>query len=211
MHGKKHQKKNGFLNSFKETCKLLNQPFQHVAVDERMVKSKHRSGIRQYIKNKPTAKWGIMLWILADSANGYTYDFDVYTGWRSGEECSENGLGYDVVRKRSHPLENQGYHLYLDNFYTSPTLVKDLYSVQIPSCGTAAENRRGFPETFEERQRMGKKKRKRYYAMGQGWKNVGNMVTGLLLTQTREMENWPTDGERLMSYSQRPSKITTCI
>ena len=119
-------------------------------------------------------------------ANGYTYDFDVYTGWRSGEECSENGLGYDVVRKRSHPLENQGYHLYLDNFYTSPTLVKDLYSVQIPaSCGTAAENRRGFPETFEERQRMGKKKRKRYYAMGQGWKNVGNMVTGLLLTVLR--------------------------
>ena len=28
---------------------------------------------------------------------------------------------------------------------------------------------------------------------------------------SREMENWPTDGERLMSYSQSPSKITTCI
>ena len=101
------RKVSGFLNSFKETCKLLYQPFQHLAVDERMVKSKHRSGIRQYIKNKPT-KWGIKLWGLADSANGYTYDFDVYTGRRSEEECSENGLGYDVVRKLSHPLENQG-------------------------------------------------------------------------------------------------------
>ena len=35
------------------------------------------------------------------------------------------------------------------------------------------------------------------------------MLTGLLLS--REMVNWPTDGERLMSNSQSPSKITTCI
>ena len=126
----KLRKVSGFLNSFKETCKLLYQPFQHVAVDEMMVKSKHRSRIRQYIKNKPT-KWSIKLWVLADNANCYTYDFNVYTGRRSEEECSENGLGYDVVTKLSHPLENQGYHLYFDNFYTSPTLVKDLYSVQI--------------------------------------------------------------------------------
>ena len=62
-----------------------------------MVKSKHRSGIRQYIKNKPTT-WGIKLWVLAQSANGYTYDFDVYTGRRSEEECSEYGFCYDVVR-----------------------------------------------------------------------------------------------------------------
>jgi hypothetical protein len=36
-----------------------------------MVKSRHRSGIRQYIRDKPT-KWGIKLWVLADSSNGYT-------------------------------------------------------------------------------------------------------------------------------------------
>lgn len=73
----KLRKVNGLLQFFKEKCKSLYQPFQRVAIDERMVKSKHRSGIRQYIKNKPT-KWGIKLWVLADSANGYTCDFDVY-------------------------------------------------------------------------------------------------------------------------------------
>lgn len=36
--------------------------------EERMVK---RSGIRQYIKDKPT-KWGIKLLLLADSSSGYT-------------------------------------------------------------------------------------------------------------------------------------------
>ena len=137
------------LDIFKEKCRALYQPFQHVSVDERMVKSKHRSGIRQYIKDKPT-KWGIKLWVLADSANGYTCDFDVYTGRRNAdEEPSANGLGYDVVMKLSHPLANQGYHLYFDNFYTSPKLVKDLYELQIPSCGTAAENRRAFPEAMK--------------------------------------------------------------
>ena len=39
-----------FLDYFKERCKALHQPFQNVSVDERMVKSKPRSGIRQYIK-----------------------------------------------------------------------------------------------------------------------------------------------------------------
>ena len=67
----KLRKVRSLLNVFKEKCKSLYQPFQNVAVDERMVKSKHRSGIRQYIKDKPT-KWGIKLWVLADSANGYT-------------------------------------------------------------------------------------------------------------------------------------------
>ena len=50
-----------------------------------MVKSRHSSGIRQYmyIKDKPT-KWGIKLWVLADSSNGYTVDFDVYIGRAAG-------------------------------------------------------------------------------------------------------------------------------
>ena len=69
----KLRKVTGFLQYFKEKSKSLYQPFQRVAIDERMVKSKHRSGIRQYIKNKPT-KWGIKLWVLADSTNGYTCD-----------------------------------------------------------------------------------------------------------------------------------------
>ena len=53
-----------------------------------MVKSKHRSGIRQYIRNKPT-KWGIKMWVLADSSNAYTYDFDVYNGKAAGRKVSE--------------------------------------------------------------------------------------------------------------------------
>jgi hypothetical protein len=44
-----------------------------------MVKSKGRSGMRQFIKDKPT-RWGFKLWVLAESSTGYTIDFNVYTG-----------------------------------------------------------------------------------------------------------------------------------
>jgi len=118
----KLRKVSGFLQFLKQKCKDLYQPFQHVAVDERMVKSKHRSGIRQCIKNKPT-KWGIKLWVLADSLNGYTSDFDVYIGRNAQQEVSPNGLGYDVVMKLVAPLRNHHF----DNFYTSVKLVKDLF------------------------------------------------------------------------------------
>ena len=77
--GYKLRKVEEFLAAFKERCKVLYQPMQKLAVDERMVKSKHRSGIRQYMKDKPT-KWGLKLWVLADSDNGYTIDFNVYIG-----------------------------------------------------------------------------------------------------------------------------------
>ena len=71
--GDKLRKVDDLLASFKSRCKVLYQPTQKLAIDERMVKSKHRSGMRQYMKDQPT-KWGVKLWVLADSDNGYTVD-----------------------------------------------------------------------------------------------------------------------------------------
>ena len=60
--GNKLRKVESFFNYFKERCKMLYQPKQNVAIDERMVKSSsHRSGILQFLQDKPT-RWGIKLW-----------------------------------------------------------------------------------------------------------------------------------------------------
>ena len=125
--GDKLRKVESFVTYFKSRCLALYQPRQNLAVDERMVKSRHRSGIRQYIKDRST-KWGIKLWVLADSSNGYTVDFNVYIGKEAGLTVSAKGLGYDVVMKLIRHFLNQGYHLFVDNFYTSVTLFKDLYN-----------------------------------------------------------------------------------
>ena len=78
-----------------------------------MVRSQHRSGIRQHTKNKLT-KWGLKLWVLADSKNGYTVDFNIYIGKEAAKETSEHGC--DVVMTLIGPYLDQGYHLYLDIF-----------------------------------------------------------------------------------------------
>ena len=142
--GDKLRKVESFIDYFKSRCLDLYQPRRQLAIDERMVKSRHRSGIRQYIKDKPT-KWGIKLWVLADSSNGYTVDFNVYIGRAAGRDVSENGLGYDVVVRLMQPFLNQGYHLYIDNFYTSSVLLRYLFQQGVPTTGTIRENSRGFP------------------------------------------------------------------
>ena len=128
-----------------------------MAIDERMVKSRHRSGIRQYIKDKPT-KWGIKLWVLADSSNGYTIDFNVYIGKAAGREVSANGLGYDVVMKLMNPFFNQGYHLYVEIFYTSVTLFKHLFARGVGATGTIVETKRDFPVNLKNGKQWAKGK-----------------------------------------------------
>ena len=117
-------------------------------MDERMVKSKARFSFKQYIKNKPT-KWGFKLWCLCDSQSSYTVNFTVYCG-KEGETLSCNGLSYDVVVRLATPFLNQGYRIYMDNFYTSPQLLKDLFLQKTHATGTMASNRKGFLEQANE-------------------------------------------------------------
>ena len=76
---KKLRKVHTFIEHFRSKCKNLFQPHQNIAIDEWLVRLKHHSGIRKYIANKPV-KFGLKLWVLADSVIGYIYNFLVYTG-----------------------------------------------------------------------------------------------------------------------------------
>ena len=146
------------INYFKSRYLSLYQPRQNVAIDERVVKFRHNSGIRQYIKDKPST-WGIKLWVLADSSNGYTVDFNVYIGRAAGREINANGLGYDVVMKQMNPFFNRGYHLFADYFYSSLTLFKDLSAHVFAATGSILETLRDFPVNLKKIAKNGLRRR----------------------------------------------------
>ena len=66
---------------------------------------------------KPT-KWGMKTWVLADSKSGYTWNWNLYAG--KEESASEDSLGTRVVLQLVKDLPPAEYHVYFDNFYTSP-------------------------------------------------------------------------------------------
>ena len=118
-----------------------------ISIDEAMIPFKSRLGFKQYMKDKPT-KWGIKVFTLCNSTNGYVYRLQVYTGKNLENSDPSVGLCSQVVLDLMAGLEKQGHEheLYTVNYYTSPQLFQSLYDKGINACGTARTNRRYFPQ-----------------------------------------------------------------
>ena len=119
------------LVRFEQLCRYLDlitpkleseyNPCENLASDEAMIPFKERLHFKQYIKDKPT-KWGIKVFVLADSKNGYVYQIQIYAGKNSELSTHEQGLSTKVVFELLEGLENKGYKVFIDNYCTSPHL-----------------------------------------------------------------------------------------
>ena len=132
------------LKNFKDNY----TPTQNLSVDESMISFKGRLSFIQYMPKKPH-KWGMKAWVLADSLNGYTWGWKLYTGKEEGSD-PKPGLSHRVVLELvdDNRLQHKGYCVYMDNFYTSHALFRDLESRGIGACGTVRLNRKGISEAF---------------------------------------------------------------
>ena len=113
------------LDMVLENFKACYQPGQHISIDETMISYKGRLSFVQYLPKKPH-KCGLKAWVLADSTNGYTWEWRLYTGKEEGR--TEHGLAHRVVTDlvNDPKLLHKGYIVYIDNFYSSPALFREL-------------------------------------------------------------------------------------
>ena len=120
--------------------KQFSSPSQHLALDEAMVAFKGRSPIKQYIPSKPH-KWGYKIWCL--SSDNYLLHFEIYAGKEGAP--SDAGATVDTVLRMTTDYQQQGYILYTDNWFTSPTLLRALEARDIRLCGAVQKNRKEMP------------------------------------------------------------------
>lgn len=106
-----------------------------------MIGTKSRVSFLQYMPKKPK-KFGIKVWTLADAITGYILEFQIYTG---KDRQAEHGLAHRVVMDLVDRYLHQNYHLYTDNFYTSPRLAHDLLTLGTLTCGTCRTEQKNFP------------------------------------------------------------------
>ena len=130
-----------YLTYLNEKFGALYRSHGDVTIDESMIKYKGRLKFLQYMPMKPT-KWGIKVWAMSESRNGYLHRFQVYTGKEAGQE---KGLTHRVVTELMEPFRNANIRVYMDNFYTSVPLYRELLMHRIYACGTVRSNRKELP------------------------------------------------------------------
>ena len=135
------QKVDPIINHLKDRFKSTYYPNCQLSVDEAMIPFKGRSSMKQYLPLKPV-KRGFKVWAMADSLNGYLYDFNVYTGATAERETA---LGEKVVLTLSESVKGKHHQLFFDNYFTSISLLEKLLAQGTYGCGTIRSNRKNFP------------------------------------------------------------------
>ena len=123
-------------------------PSQHLSLDEGMIPWRGHLSFRVYNPDKPH-KYGIKAYMVCDSVTGYCIKFKLYTG-KSDIPVSRYGATYDLVFNMMQGYMDQGYILYMDNYYSGLQLYWDLWICGIGATGTLRSNRQGIPQMIKD-------------------------------------------------------------
>ena len=104
---------------------------------------------------------------MADSLNGYMYDFNVYTGASGGDR--ETGLGEKVVLQLAESVKGDHHHLYFGNYFSSISLLSKLFEDGTHACGTIRTNWKLYPSEIS-------REAKRFNRGQSTFRQCGNLV-----------------------------------
>lgn len=137
------------INFFSQKFAQLYIPEKHICIDESLILFTGRLGLKRHTRNKKDRS-GVKLYKLCERASGYTYAFRVYEGKDSQLEppdCpSYMGNSGKIVLDLALPLFQKGYHLYVNEYYTSLPLFHHLYHQKTLACGIVRRSRKGLPQ-----------------------------------------------------------------
>ena len=104
-----------------------------------------------FIPSKP-GKYGLKMWIMADSETFYCADAQLYAG-KVGNQ-TDVGQATRVVLQLSDSISGSGRNVTTDNFFTSYHLAKELMGRRLSLVGTIRNNRKEIPgEMLPDRRR----------------------------------------------------------
>jgi hypothetical protein len=108
------------IDHLKQNFKTVYYPEENVAIDESLMKFRGRLSYIQFNPQK-TARFGIKFYKICESNSGYCSDFDIYTGKKPKPANKENPTSEAVVVDLMQPYLDNGYTVFVDNWYTSPS------------------------------------------------------------------------------------------
>ena len=100
-------------------------PRQNLSIDEGCIPFKGRIHFRCYNPSK-IYKYHIKTYKLVHSSINYCLEFTLYTGV-NGFQLTDYGVTHDLVMFMCRKYLNQGYIIFMDNYYTSPFLPSSLH------------------------------------------------------------------------------------
>jgi Transposase IS4 len=142
-----------------EKCRENFVPGEKIAIDESTVAFKGRILFKMYNPAKPT-KWGLRVYVLADSETGYVSVLVPYYGSPTTASLVRPDLPFTsritlhLCQKLLQSSNGTGFHLYTDRFYTGVDLGKELLKIGIHTTGTIMANRKGLPAAIKQNKKL---------------------------------------------------------
>lgn len=122
----------------------LYTPGENVSIDESLMKFKGRLGCVVFVRIK-RARYGIKFYKLCESNSGELQN--LYG--RQDKNDDDLNVSETVVRDLSKLIVNQGYTLFLDNWYSSPNVFDYLLQHDTNAIGTVRCNRKNMPKDLQ--------------------------------------------------------------
>lgn len=155
---KRTQKIHGIIEKIEKLFHKYFIPGRNIAIDESTVGFKGKILFKTYNPKKPT-KWGIRIFVLADSDTGYVHSIIPYYGKHTGEVCNlpypDKSFTSRIVLSLMDRLGLctygiDGYHLFTDRYYSSVELAQQLVTRQCHTTGTIIAGRVGNPNEIRQ-------------------------------------------------------------